>query len=89
MDVAIIRRDKWARLSVTYNGPGVPVNFRAQLFERFARSDSSDARRAGGTGLGLSICRGIVERFGGRIAFEERAGGGSTFYFEIPIVEQA
>ena len=89
VDVAIIRRDKWARLSVSDNGPGVPVNFRAQLFERFARSDSSDARRAGGTGLGLSICRGIVERFGGRIAFEERAGGGSTFYFEIPIVEQA
>ncbi len=89
VDVAIIRRDKWARLSVSDNGPGVPVNFRAQLFERFARSDSSDARRAGGTGLGLSICRGIIERLGGRIAFEERPGGGSTFYFEIPIAEQA
>lgn len=78
-----------ARVSVSDSGPGVPADFRSRLFERFARSDSSDARRAGGTGLGLNICRSIVEHFGGRIAYEDRAGGGSTFYFEIPLMAGA
>jgi PAS domain S-box-containing protein len=85
VDVALTEAGGMARVSVSDSGPGVPADFRSRLFERFARSDSSDARRAGGTGLGLSICRSIVERFGGRIAYEDRAIGGSTFYFEIPL----
>jgi len=87
VEVALVRVGNAARVMVSDNGPGVAPEFRARLFERFARSDSSDARRAGGTGLGLSICRGIVEKLGGSIAYEARAGGGSSFHFELPMVE--
>ncbi len=61
---------------------------RMRLFERFAQLDSTDVRRIGGTGLGLSICRGIIERLVGRIDHVDREGGGSTFYFELPVVER-
>lgn len=85
--VSLTRADGMARVSVSDRGPGVPAGFRARLFERFSQSDSNDVRRVGGTGLGLNICRGIIERHGGRIAHAERAGGGSTFFFEIPVAE--
>jgi PAS domain S-box-containing protein len=87
VEVVLARVGNAARVMISDNGPGVAPEFRARLFERFARSDSSDARRAGGTGLGLNICRGIVEKLGGSIAYEARAGGGSSFHFELPMVE--
>ncbi|MBM3348032.1 MAG: hypothetical protein FJY55_16310 [Betaproteobacteria bacterium] len=85
VEVALARRGKAVRITVSDKGPGVAPAFRARLFERFAHSDSSDARRAGGTGLGLAICRGIVEKLGGSIDYEPRVGGGSSFYFELPL----
>jgi signal transduction histidine kinase len=66
-------------LEVSDTGPGVPEGERAELFQRFS---VGSARATGGepsTGLGLYICREIVESHGGRIWYEPRAGGGSTF----------
>ena len=52
------------RVAVLDHGPGVPAQFRARLFQRFAQSDAGKAK--GGTGLGLSISRSIIEAHGGR-----------------------
>ena len=41
-------------------------------------------RQKGGTGLGLAICKRLLEMMGGRIGFADRAGGGTTFWFELP-----
>jgi len=72
------------RISVHDTGPGIPENFRSRIFGRFAQADMSHTRQIGGTGLGLSICKRLVEMMGGRIGFSDRAGGGTTFWFELP-----
>ncbi|WP_163999094.1 GAF domain-containing sensor histidine kinase [Pyxidicoccus caerfyrddinensis] len=72
------------RVSVEDRGPGVPEDFRARIFQKFAQADGSDTRRRGGTGLGLSIARALTERMGGALDFTSAPGGGTTFWFDLP-----
>ncbi|MGM0679129.1 MAG: PAS domain S-box protein [Pseudomonadota bacterium] len=73
------------RVAVTDEGQGVPDEFRARIFQRFAQADSSDTREKGGTGLGLSISQAIIERHGGLIAYTSEANKGTQFYFDLPM----
>jgi len=77
------------RVSVRDRGAGIPEAFRNRIFQRFAQADASDVRRKGGTGLGLSIAKAIVERHGGRIGFEPAEGGGTRFWFTLPLLTEA
>lgn len=72
------------RVNVHDRGPGIPPSFQSRIFSRFAQADMSLTRQKGGTGLGLAICRRLLELMGGRIGFSERAGGGTTFWFDLP-----
>jgi signal transduction histidine kinase len=72
------------RVEVQDRGPGIPEAFRGRIFSRFAQADSTASRQKGGTGLGLAICKRIIEMMRGRIGFEDRPGGGTTFWFELP-----
>lgn len=72
------------RVGVHDHGPGIPENFRARIFGRFAQADSSVTRQKGGTGLGLAICKRLVELMDGRIGYVDRDGGGTIFFFELP-----
>ncbi len=81
--ITVSERKSRYRVSVSDRGPGVPDEFRSQIFKRFARADSSDNRARGGTGLGLSICQLILEQHGGTIDYESAPGNGATFYFEL------
>jgi PAS domain S-box-containing protein len=83
--VSVERRGAAARVSVTDRGPGIPVEFRQRVFDRFAQADGSDTRKVGGTGLGLSIARGIAERHGGGLGFETEMGVGTTFHLDLPL----
>ncbi len=71
-------------LHVDDDGPGVPLENRATIFERFARMDESRARDDGGTGLGLAIARQITERHQGTLTVTEAPIGGARFTATLP-----
>jgi signal transduction histidine kinase len=72
-----------ARLTITDDGPGIPVEQREQVFERFARLD--DARTAGvGVGLGLAITRDIVERHHGTVVIDPDHAAGTRVVVTLP-----
>lgn len=87
--VGIGGRDGMVRLTVRDRGPGIPIAFRARIFEKFAQADIADERHKGGAGLGLSIVKQIVARLGGTVGFEDAAGGGTIFYVDLPGWTQA
>jgi Na+/proline symporter/signal transduction histidine kinase len=77
-----------ATVEVEDNGPGVPPDQQALVFEKF-RQGGDPAHRPQGTGLGLSISRGIIEHFGGRMMLRAGPGAGACFGFFLPWVRPA
>ncbi|ABF46609.1 MULTISPECIES: sensor histidine kinase [Deinococcus] len=73
------------RLWVQDDGPGIPSEHLARLFDRFYRVEDSRSRDQGGAGLGLSIAKGIVDAHGGRIWLESEVGRGTTAYVQLPV----
>jgi two-component system NtrC family sensor kinase len=67
-------------VSVADDGPGVPEEIGARVFEPFF----STKPEGEGTGLGLSICQGIIKEHGGRITLESAPQGGATFTVQLP-----
>jgi len=61
-------------LQVVDNGPGIPAALQSEVFERFARGDSSRSRKGGSTGLGLAIVSAVVKAHNGTIAVNSSPG---------------
>ena len=77
-------------ITVRDDGPGIPEEDLARIFEPFFRVDRSRSRSTGGYGLGLGICRRIVEAHGGRVTAANHAGArGATFTVTIPTANGA
>lgn len=87
--VSVQKHENTAQVLVSDAGLGIPETFRDKIFERFTQNESTDNRQKGGTGLGLSICKAIVDLHDGDIGYETELGKGSTFWFELPRVEQS
>jgi two-component system OmpR family sensor kinase len=75
---SLVCSDGDAVLTVADDGPGIPEWLQPEIFERFARGDTSRSRRGGSTGLGLSIVAAVVKAHRGGI--EVRSGPGSTVF---------
>ncbi len=84
IDLALERIEDRLRITIADRGPGVPPTERETLFSRFVRLNAPDAEQAG-MGLGLSVVKAIVEEHRGTVGVDERAGGGSVFWFTLPL----
>ncbi|MCB9420259.1 MAG: PAS domain S-box protein [Ardenticatenaceae bacterium] len=76
----------WIKISIADRGPGVPADFQAQAFQPFAHPQAVENSVRHGVGLGLSVVKAIVEAHGGQVGLDDRHGGGSIFWFTLPIM---
>lgn len=74
---------------VTDHGPGIPVEYKDKVFDRFQQVDEPEYQKQGGTGLGLAISKFIIIGHGGTIGVDSQAGSGSSFWFKIPKRQEA
>jgi len=84
IEVHASRGDGEIRFTVDDHGPGIAVEDRERVFQRFVQLDQSSTRRRGGTGLGLYLCRQLAGLLGGRLTLDEAPGGGCRFTVWLP-----
>ena len=80
ISIRTARVDKFAELSVSDRGPGIPEDKLKEVFEPFFTS------KAEGMGMGLSIARTIIEAHHGQISAKNRDHGGASFRIRLPLV---
>lgn len=73
-----------AVIKISDSGPGIAVEHREKVFDRFYRVDAGRTRDAGGAGLGLSIAKWATQAHGGQVRMEESTEG-AVFVIELPI----
>lgn len=84
IEVSMVRDGARVRISVADRGPGIPPAERENIFRRFVRRQPQEGEQYG-IGLGLFVVKTAVEAHGGRVGVSDRPGGGSIFWFELPL----
>ena len=82
IDIVAFRNHEGVSVEIRDRGPGIPNADQKSIFEKFQRSGRTDKW---GSGLGLAICQGILKIHQGNIGVKDREGGGSIFYFSLPL----
>lgn len=80
------RRGKWLSIGVKDFGIGIRKEDQSIIFDKFVRLEDINAPDTQGHGIGLSIAKSILTAMGGKVGVTSRAGNGSTFFVELPIV---
>jgi signal transduction histidine kinase/HAMP domain-containing protein len=78
----------WVRMAVADRGPGISGGRRDTVFRRFEYPSAVEGPAKVGAGLGLSVVKAIVEAHGGQAEVEDRPGGGSIFWFTLPVARE-
>jgi signal transduction histidine kinase len=86
VEIAIVEQTDAVVVTVSDDGPGIPVKDTDRLFEPFYRADPSRAKTTGGYGLGLSICKRVMQAHGGDIVLDRSREKGATFVLTFPKV---
>ena len=91
VEVSVQFDSERAVVKVCDEGPGLPAEELARLWERFYRVPGITIQSGSGVGLGLGlhICRTIIERHNGTVGVDSIVGSGSTFWFELPLATTA
>jgi len=79
----------WIQVNVADRGPGIPPEYRKDVFRRFVYPATSDDKAQYGAGLGLSVVKAIIEAQGGQVGVQNRLGGGSIFWFTLSVESKA
>ena len=83
--LSLERRTDEYLVSVADTGPGIPLEARHHIFERFYRADRARTRTEdGGAGLGLAIARWIARAHDGDIELGDSGGTGTKFIIRLP-----
>jgi PAS domain S-box-containing protein len=82
--VTLEEAGEFLKVEVEDDGPGIPHEHQASLFEPFHRGDPR--KLVEGHGLGLAIVKRVVESAGGALAVRSEPGQGSTFGFTWPLI---
>ncbi len=80
-------QDDFAKLQVIDRGPGIPQDQKSSVFYRIMQVETLSNSAKVGVGLGLFVVKAVVEAHGGRVGVEDRPGGGSIFWFTLPVVK--
>jgi K+-sensing histidine kinase KdpD len=82
--ISVVSEETVVRFSVHDNGPGVPIDYREGIFEKYKQVAAWKEGKRRGTGLGLAFCKLAVEAHKGSIGVECPNSGGSVFWFTLP-----
>lgn len=84
VSVSLDEKESDVKVTVSDEGPGIPEDKLAAVFDRYKQVDRGETTQTQGFGLGLPVCKAIVEAHGGAIGVESRVGSGSAFWFTLP-----
>jgi heavy metal sensor kinase len=79
-------QERYVKLAIADEGPGIPISEASRVFDRFYRLDGGRTRDEGGAGLGLAIAKWSVEAHDGEILLDSELGRGSAFTIRLPAV---
>jgi len=83
--VSVVPAGASIEIRVTDQGPGIPVEDRKRIFERFVRGRVSSGKQVRGSGIGLALVKHIAEAHSGRAWAEDAPGRGSVFVVAIEV----
>jgi PAS domain S-box-containing protein len=81
-----LKGEKFIRVEIKDNGPGIPSEEREKIFDKFYQIEETFTGQVEGAGLGLAVVKQVVEAHGGKVGVESRPGRGSKFFFTLPKV---
>ncbi|HLJ35060.1 MAG TPA: PAS domain-containing sensor histidine kinase [Ktedonobacteraceae bacterium] len=91
IEVRVAVEGQMVRVAVRDKGPGLPAQEQKFIWERFYRAEGIAVQSGSGVGLGLGlhICRTTIERHEGQVGVDSTPGAGSTFWFTLPLAQDA
>ncbi|MEQ9726386.1 ATP-binding protein [Pseudomonas sp. WHRI 8822A] len=84
IDIRLSHDDETFSFAISDQGPGIPADEQAQIFDLFYTAARGD-RGGQGTGLGLAICQGMLNAHGGTARVESTPGQGTTLILQLPL----